>query len=82
MVVHKIHNPESPQLLHVIFDLGGAMTMIHRRALTNGVNKMRLDKKMIMDNLAGVYESGGKVLLQNIRLPELKKNRIATIRKH
>ena len=37
---------------------------------------MQLDKKMRMTTVAGVYESGGKVLLQNIRLPELNKNRI------
>ena len=50
--------------------------MIHRRALPNGVNPMRLDKKMRMTTVAGVYESGVKVSLQNIRLPELDKNRI------
>ena len=75
MVVHKIHNHESPQLLHVILDSGGAKTMIHRIDLPNGVNKMRLDKKMRMTTVSGVYESGGEVLLQNIRLPELYKNR-------
>ena len=48
--------------------------MIHRRSLPNGLNPMRLDKKMIMTTVAGVYESRGEVLLQNIRLPELNKN--------
>ena len=37
---------------------------------------MRLDKKTIMTTVAGVYESGGEVSLQNICLPELNKNRI------
>ena len=50
--------------------------MVHRRALPNGVNPMRLDKKMRMTTVAGVYESGGELSLQNIRLPELEKNRI------
>ena len=45
MVVHKIHNNESPWLLRVLFDSGGARTMIHRRALPNGVNSIQLDKK-------------------------------------
>ena len=45
MVVHHIHNHESPRLLRVIFDSGGARTMIHRRALPNGLNPIRLDKK-------------------------------------
>ena len=31
---------------------------------------------MRMATVAGFYESGGKVLLQNIRLPELNKNKI------
>ena len=76
MVVHKIHNHESPRLLRVIFDSRGGRTVIHRRALPNGVNTMWLDKKMRMTTVAGLYESGGEVLLQNIRLPELDKNRI------
>ena len=50
--------------------------MIHRRSLSNGLNPMRLDKKMRINTVAGVYESGGEVLLQNTRLPELDKNRI------
>ena len=40
MVVHKIHEYESPRLLRVFFDSGEAKTMIHRRALPNGVNPM------------------------------------------
>ena len=37
---------------------------------------MRLDKKMRMTTVAGFYESGGELLLQKIRLPELDKKRI------
>ena len=73
MVVHKIHNNESPRLLRVLFDSGGARTMIHRRSLPNGVNTMRLDKKMRITTIAGVYDSGSEVLLQNIHLPELDR---------
>ena len=69
MVVHKIRNHESPRLLRVIFDSQRSRIMIHRRALPNGVNPMRLDKKNRMTTVAGVYESGGEVLLQNICLP-------------
>ena len=69
MAIHKIHNHESPRLLRVLFDSGGARTMIHRRALPNGVNPVRLDKKMRMTTVAGVYDSGREVSLQNIRLP-------------
>ena len=76
MVVYKIRNHESPRLLRVIFDSGGARTMIHRRSLPNVVNPMRLDKKMRMTTVAGFYESGGEVSLQNIRLPDLDKGRI------
>ena len=76
MLVHNIYNHESPRLLCVLFDSVGARTMIHRRALPNGVNTMWLDKKMRMTTVAGFYESVGEVLLQNIRLPELDKNRI------
>ena len=50
--------------------------MNHRRAIPNGVNTMRLDKNMRMTTVSEVYESRGKLLLQNIRLPELDKNRI------
>ena len=63
MVVQNIHNHESPHLLRVLFGSGGARNMIHIRSLPNGLNPMRLDKKMIMTTVAGVYESGGKVLL-------------------
>ena len=76
MVVQKIHNHESPRLLPVILYSGGARNMTHRRSLPNGVNTIRLDKKMRMNTISGVYESGGEVLLQNIRLTELDKNRI------
>ena len=74
MVFHNIHNHESPRLLRVLFDSGGARTMIHRRALTNGVNPMWIDKNIIMTTVEGVYESGGELSLQNIRIPELDKN--------
>ena len=37
---------------------------------------MRLDKKMRMTTVEGIYESGGEVTLQYIHLPELDKNRI------
>ena len=37
---------------------------------------MWLDNIMRMATVAGFYESGGKVSLKNIRLPELDKNRI------
>ena len=50
--------------------------MIHIRSLPNGVNPMRLGNKMRMTTVAGVYDYGGEVLLQNIRLPELDRNRI------
>ena len=48
--------------------------MVPRRALPNGVNPIRLDKKMRMTTEAGVYESRSEVLLQNIGLPDLNKN--------
>ena len=38
MIVHKIHDHESPRLLRLLFDSGGARTMIHRRSLPNGLN--------------------------------------------
>ena len=74
MVVQEIHNHESPRLLRVLLDSVGARTMVHRRALPNAVKPMRIDKKMIITTVAGVYESRVKVLLQNIRLSELYKN--------
>ena len=37
---------------------------------------MQLDKKMIITTVAGVYESWGELLLQNIHLKELYNNRI------
>ena len=60
MVVYNINNHESPRLLCVLFDSGEARTMIHRRAMPNGVNTMRLDKKMRMTTISEVYESRGK----------------------
>ena len=75
MVVQNIHNNESPRLLCVLFDSGGERTMIHRRSLHNGVNPIRLDKKTRMTAVSGVYDSGGEVMLQNIRLPELDKKK-------
>ena len=49
--------------------------MIHRNALPKGVNPMALDKRARMNTLAGTYESGGEVLLKNLRLPEFDKSR-------
>ncbi|KAL7530913.1 LOW QUALITY PROTEIN: hypothetical protein ACHAXR_008651, partial [Thalassiosira sp. AJA248-18] len=76
MVVGLIQNHTSGKLLRVLFDSGGTKTMIHRRALPPGVNPMLLTERMTMSTLAGVYESGGKVMLSRLRLPELDKNRI------
>ena len=42
MVVDKVHNHESGKLLRVLFDSGGDRTMIHRIALSKGVNPMVL----------------------------------------
>ena len=75
MVVENIHGHGSGKLLRVLFDSGGDRTMIHRNALPKGVNPMALDKRARMNTLAGTYESGGEVLLKNLRLPEFDKNR-------
>ena len=63
-------------MLRVLFDSGGTKTMIHRRALPPGVNPMTLTERQTMSTLAGIYESGGKVMMSKVRLPELNKNQI------
>ena len=75
MVVDTISSVKSRILLKVLLDSGSTTTMINRKCLPRNCQTCKISKSRKMDTLAGSYTSSEMVVLLNLRLPELDKNR-------
>jgi hypothetical protein len=75
MVVDTISLVKSRILLKVLLDSGSTSTMIDRKCLPRNCQTCKISKSRKMETLAGFYTSSEMVVLHNLRLPELDKNR-------
>ncbi len=75
MVVDTISSVKSRNLLKVLLDSGSTTTMINRICLPRNCQTCKIYKSRKMETLAGSCTSSEMVVLRNLRLPELDKNR-------
>ncbi len=75
MVVDTIFSVKSRILLKVLLDSGSTTTMINRKCLPRKCQTCKKFNSRKIGTLAGSYFSSEMVVLCNIRLPELDKNR-------
>jgi hypothetical protein len=75
MVVDTISSVKSIILLKVLLDSGSTRTMINRKCLPRNCQTCKISNSRKIGTLAGFYTSSEMVVLCNLRLPELDKNR-------
>jgi hypothetical protein len=75
MVVYTISSVKSRILLKVLLDSGSTTTMINRKYLPRNCQTPKISNSRKIGTLAGSYTSSEMVVLRNLRLPELDKNR-------
>ena len=75
MVVDTIGTVKSRRLLKVLLDSGSTTTLINKRCLPRTCKPCPISQSRMVNTLAGSYQSSAMVIMRNIRLPELDKNR-------
>jgi hypothetical protein len=75
MVVDTISSVKSRILLKVLLNSGSTTTMINRKCLPKKCQTCKISNKRKIGTLAASYTSSEMVVLCNLRLPELDKNR-------
>jgi hypothetical protein len=63
-------------LLKELFDLGSTATLINRKCLPKHCKENPIKQECKINTLAGSCESKDMVVVRNLRLPKLDKNRI------
>jgi hypothetical protein len=75
MVVNTISSVKLRILLKVFLDSGSTTTMINRKCLPRNCQTCKISNSRKIGTLASSYTSSEMVVLRNLRLPELYKNR-------
>ena len=75
MVVDTISAVKSRRLLKVLLDSGSTMTVINKKCLPKNCKTHKTEKNRMVNTLAGSYNTSEMVIMRNLRLPELDKNR-------
>ena len=76
MVVDTISEVKSRVLLKVLFDPGSTATLINRKCLPRSCKAQPIKQERKINTLAGSCETKAVVVMKNLRLPELDKNRV------
>ena len=66
---------KSRRLLKVLLDSGSTTTLINKRCLPRKCLPCKTSQSRMVNTLAGNYQSSAMVIMCNLRLPELDKNR-------
>ncbi len=75
MVVETISSVKSRILPEVMLDSGSTTTMINRKCLPRNCQMCKISNSRKIGTPAGSYTSSEMLVLCNLRLPELDKNR-------
>ena len=75
LVVDTIGTIKSRKLLKVLLDSGSTTTLINKKSLPRLCKPCQISQNRIVSTLAGSYQTSAMVVMRNIRLPELDKNR-------
>ena len=75
MVADTIGTVKSRRLLKVLLDSGSTTTLINKKCLPRKCLPCKTSQSKMVNTLAGNYQSSAMVIIHNLRLPELDKNR-------
>jgi hypothetical protein len=75
MVADTIGTVRSRRLLKILLDSGSTTTLINKRCLPRKCQPCQISQSRTVNTLAGAYQSSTMVVMRNLRLPELDKNR-------
>ena len=75
MVADTIGTVKSRRLLKVLLDSGSTTTLINKKCLPRKCLPCKTSQSRMVNTLAGNYQSSAMVIMCNLRLPELDKNR-------
>ncbi len=75
MVVDTISSVRSRRLLKVLLDSGATTTLVNKKILPQKCRPCQKSQSRMVNTLAGSYQLSATVVMCNLRLPELDKNR-------
>jgi hypothetical protein len=75
MVADIIDAVRSRKLLKVSLDSGSTTTLINKKCLPKKCRSCQISQSRMVNTFAGSYQSSAMVVMRNLRLPELDKNR-------
>ena len=75
MVADNIGTVRSRRLLKILLDSGSTTTLINKKCLPRKCQPCPISQSRMVNTLAGSYQSSAMVVMRNLRLPELDKNR-------
>ncbi len=75
MVVDTMSAVKSRRLLKVLLDSGSTTTLINKKCLPKNGKTCKTSKSRMVNTLVGSYNTSEMVVICNLRLPELDKNR-------
>jgi hypothetical protein len=75
IVADSIGAVRSRKLLKVLLDSGSTPLLINKKCLPKKCKPCQISQSRMVNTLAGSYQSSAMVVMRNLRLPELDKNR-------
>jgi hypothetical protein len=75
MVVDAISSARSIRLLKILLDSGSATTLVNKKCLPKKCKPCQISQSRMVNALTGSYQLSATVVICNLRLPELDKNR-------
>jgi hypothetical protein len=75
MVADSIGAVRSRKLLKILLDSGSTTTLINKKCLPKKCRPCQISQSRMVNTLAGSYQLSAIVVMCNLRLPELDKNR-------
>jgi hypothetical protein len=75
MVVDTISSVRPRRLLNILCDSGSTTTLVNKKCLPKKCRPCQISQSRMVNTLTGSYQSSAMVVMRNLRLPELDKNR-------
>ncbi len=75
MVVDTISSVRSRRLLKILLDSGSTTTLVNKKYLPKKCRPCQISQSRMVNTLTGSYLLSATVIMRNLRLPELDKNR-------
>ncbi len=75
MVADSICAIRFRRLLKVLLDSGSTTTLVNKKCLPKKCRPCQISQSRIVNTLAGFYQLSAMVVMHNLRLPELDKNK-------